>query len=175
MNLKTKTSPKTIFEEKFADLFTPNFGNEELILRENTGVLTLDYLEKSNGDMWISLLKQVFLFFPGTLLLFMTSGFIFDAYFSGIIDFMFVIGGLPWILMYSFMMIFGIGDIKNPKHLAIPLSVVSVSLLIFLISTFLPDSLHNKFLYEYSIYLFPIALILPNFVKNVIEESEKAK
>jgi hypothetical protein len=173
--MKTKTSPKTILEEKFADLFTPNFENEELILRENAGLLTLDYQKKSNGDIWISLLKQVFLFFPGTLLLFMTSGFIFDAYFSGMVDFMFVIGGLPWILMYSFMMIFGIGDVKNPKHLAIPLSVVSVSLLIFLISTILPDSLHNKFLYEYSIYLFSIALIAPFFVKNVIEELETAK
>ncbi len=168
--MKTKTSPKTILEEKFADLFTPNFENEELILRENTGVLTLDYQTKSNGDMWISLLKQVFLFFPGTLLLFMSSSFIFDAYFSGMIDFMFVIGGLPWILMYSFMMIFGIGDIKNPKHLAIPLSVVLVSLFIFLASTFLPDSLHNKFLYEYSIYLFPIVLIAPFFAKNLLKD-----
>jgi uncharacterized membrane-anchored protein len=173
--MKTKTSPKTILQEKFSDLFTPNFANEELVVRENTGVLTLDYQTKSNGDTWISLLKQVFLFFPGTLLLFMSSGFIFDAYFSGMVDIMFVIGGLPWILMYSFMIIIGIGDIKNPKHLAIPLSVVLVSLFIYLISTILPDSLHNKFLYEYSIYLFPLALITPFFVKNTIEESEKAK
>jgi uncharacterized membrane-anchored protein len=168
--MKTMTSKKSILEEKFADLFIPNFENEELIVRENTGLLTLDYQTKSNGDMWISVLKQVFLFFPGTLLLFMSSGFVFDAYFSGMVDVMFVIGGLPWILMYSFMMIFGIGDVKNPKHLAIPLSVVSVSLLIFLISSFLPDSLHNKFLYEYSIYLFPIALVAPFFVKDLLKD-----
>lgn len=74
-------------------------------------------------------------------------------------------------LIGSFMTIFGIGDLKNPKHLAIPLSIVAVGITAFLLfSTFG----QLRYIADYGIYFFPIALIAPFLAKDLVDKTDKS-
>jgi hypothetical protein len=71
----------------------------------------------------------------------------------------------------SFLTIFGIGDLKNPKHLVIPVSIVSIGLLAYsLFSMF--GAL--KYLFDYGIYFFPLALVVPFLARSFVERTDRS-
>jgi len=75
-------------------------------------------------------------------------------------------------LIGSFMTIFGIGNIKNPKHLAIPLSIVTLSVVVF---SFFSMFEKSNYIFEYGIYFFPAALIFSLLAKELADRTEEEK
>jgi hypothetical protein len=156
----------TAFFVEDTDKFGENsldFANDSSLLKQET---TLVFGEK--GDVLVKLLKEIFLFLPGSLYLFFGTifGFIFEPFWENPLN-IFVV-----FLIGSFMTIFGIGNIKNPKHLTIPLSIVAVG-----ITTFSLFSMFGKlkYIFEYGIYFFPIALIIAFLTKSWVDKAEKEK
>jgi hypothetical protein len=119
------------------------------------------------GDRLIKILKRAFAFFPGVFYLFFGTFSIlaFDLLWNPLtITAVFLIG--------SFLTIFGLGNLKNPKHLVIPLSIVAVALLAFSLFSFFGSL---KSVFEYGIYLLPLALIAPFLVKSLVDKTDKVK
>jgi hypothetical protein len=132
----------------------------------------------------IKLLKQVFLFLPGTFLLFFVSFgaaiifmeiVVFGRAFETLPDdfpLQFALIGLI-ILLGTLMTWFGLGDIKNRKHFAIPASLIVTGALLGAIvkATANVFDLADKMLdnFSYLIYLLPLALIIPILTKSVVE------
>ncbi len=158
---------KDFWQEQFE---ASSFDRGFLTHHNNTDLSrTEENSAESNGDNWLKIIKRLFLFLPGAFLLFMSSTFLFEAFFSMNWDFVQVLSAMPWMLLWGSMVLFGIGDLKNPKHLAIPFSIVGISLIVFLISSLLGDSSKLWFLSYYSIYLFPLALIVPFLAKGWVD------
>lgn len=182
-----KTKVETESERYFNDFFdNKNLdGNNDLSLVNNAELSKIEDNESSNTktNLLIKLLKQVFLFLPGTFLLYV-FGFVGaiitmdifiiqretlppDAFFQIIL--LSIIG-----LLGSFMTWFGLGDIKNKKHLSIPASIIisSATLAVifkaiekfFGISKLLEEAEHFYF------YLLPLILIIPILVKSWVDK-----
>lgn len=146
-------------------------------------------LEKENSFIeerkpFINLLKQVFLFLPGTFLLF------FMSFGAAIIlmeivvyrreietlpdDFPFQFALIGLILFLGILMTwFGLGDIKNRKHLAIPASLMVTGAIIGAVvkATAKMSDLADKMLddFSYLIYLLPLALVIPILAKSIVD------
>ena len=144
-------------------------AEDGLILARDSAVLKASPSEliDEKGDALVTMLKKVFIFFPGVLYLFFitisifTFDFVWNEPFSILLAF--VIGG--------FMTIFGIGDLKNPKHLAIPLSIVSIGIAAFSLFSML-GSVGSIF--KYGIYFFPLALIVPFLAKSFVDKTDES-
>ncbi len=118
------------------------------------------------ADNWLGIFKKAFLFLPGTFVLFfatLSSVFFYDIF--GVNLWM-----LFWLASGSFMVWAGLGDLKNKKHLLMPLSVFSMTFVFAILLSLLPESVQPSGFFEYSIYLFPLVLIAPILVKNILKE-----
>ena len=117
------------------------------------------------ADIILKILKRAFVFLPGSLYLFFASmfGFSYQVFRENplTIFVVFLIGG--------FMTIFGIGDIRNPKHVLIPISIVAVGLTAF--SLFAAVGQLSRLL-DYGIYFFPVALVVSVLAKNLADTNE---
>ena len=131
-----------------------------------------------------NILRRVFLFLPGTFILF------FMSFGVGIIameiivyrraletlpddfPFQFTLMGLI-ILLGTFMTWFGLGDIKNRKHFAIPASLMVTGAVIGAVVkaaagiSDIADKMLDDF--SYLIYLLPLALIIPILAKSIVD------
>ena len=118
-----------------------------------------------------SLLKQIFLFLPGTFITFYM--------WMGAMIFGLPIKALPLYLGFqafaSLLMVLGIGKVRNSKHWLIPLSVVMAGLLIGLIPNIFPFTVGFFSLIKNVIFLFSIALITGVLTKNLVEISDPEK
>ena len=133
---------------------------------------------------YVTLLKQLFLFLPGTFLLFFMSfgvGIIFmeivvyrrplatlpDDY-----PFQFALMGLI-VLLGTLMTWLGLGDIKNRKHFAIPASLMVTGAIIGAVvkATARISEVADRMLDDFShlIYLLPLALIIPVLAKSIVD------
>lgn len=182
---KTETGRKT-FNDSFSEneTFSENrnlsfINNSEISQTEEFATFT----EKS--DSLLNLLKQIFFFLPGAFLLYLISFVVTiilidslsarePAEIFGIHSAPLQILLLGTIAFFGIFMIwFGLGDLKNKKHFAIPISVIVAGGIIALISKILSDLFGFTGLFEvinyYFIYLFPLILILPVLVKGWID------
>ena len=104
------------------------FGENGLSFARDSALLKPEPAAQFNeqGDRLVKILKRAFLFLPGALYLFCgtLSVLSFEFYW----DKPFAI--LAAILIGSFMTIFGLGNLKNAKHLVIPLSIVAVGIFV---------------------------------------------
>jgi len=133
---------------------------------------------------FISLLKQIFIFLPGTFLLFfMSFGAAIIAMEIAVYgravetlpdDFPFQFALIGFIgFLGTFMTWFGLGDIKNRKHFAIPASLIVTGALIGAVVkaaaniSDLADRMLDDF--NYLIYLLPLALIIPILAKSIVD------
>jgi hypothetical protein len=153
---------KNAFNSFFAD-DQESFGENSLSFAHDSALLKQETAEAfhEKGDVLVKILKRTFIFLPGVLYLFFGTLLVFSFEFLWnplTILAVFLIG--------SFMTIFGIGDIKNPKHLAIPLSIVAVGIAAFSLFSWLGNI---KYVFEYGIYFFPIALIVPFLAKYLVD------
>jgi hypothetical protein len=151
-------------------------------------------LEKENSftgehKSFIILLKQIFIFLPGTFLLFFMS-FGAAIIFMEIVVYRRALETLPDDFPFQFALIglivflgtlmtwFGLGDIKNRKHFAIPASLMITGAMIGAVvkaaaSVFdLADKMLDNF--SYLIYLLPLALIIPILVKGIVDRKTEA-
>jgi hypothetical protein len=133
---------------------------------------------------FVNRLKQVFLFLPGTFLLFFVS-FGAAIIFMEIAVYRRAIQTLPDNFPFQFALIgliallgtlmtwFGLGDIKNRKHFAIPASLIVTGSLIGAIvkATASLSDLADRMIedFTYLIYLLPLALIIPILAKGIVD------
>lgn len=175
---KVRTETKS---EKFDNsLF--EMENQALDLTKNAEISEITTFTK---NPLLALLKQVFLFLPGTLLLYLV-GFVgtlvlIDSFFVSEPKEIFGITSAPLqMLVFAiiaffgiFMTWFGLGDIKNKKHFSIPVSIIATGGILAAISKILGDVFGFSGLFEmmnyYFIYLFPLVLIVPVLVKSWID------
>ena len=149
-------------------------------------ILELEKGNRSTGERksFLNLSKQVLLFLPGTFLLFFMSYgaaiifmeiVVYRRAFETLPDdfpFQFVLIGLI-IFLGTLMTWFGLGDIKNRKHIAIPASLMVTGAMIGAVvkataSVFdLADRMLDDF--SYLIYLLPLALIVPILAKSIVD------
>jgi hypothetical protein len=145
--------------------------SDSRILRDETPA---DFPGKS--EMFVKILMQVFLFFPGTFVLFVLSfgTTIMVSYSPGGMRFGI---GFVWIFLLFLAGFFGtwlgIGDLRKPKHMVIPLSILATGAAIGLVSAFMMMMsgtvrtiiFGNNFIF----YIFPLALIVPFLAKGLID------
>lgn len=146
-----------------------NIGENSLTLANDSALLKQETAAKLNekGDVLVKILKRVFLFFPGVLYLFFGT--------FSILAFDFLWNPFTIIAVFligSFLTIFGIGNLRNPKHLAIPFSIVAVAILAFL---FFSTMGGLKSVFEYGIYFFPVALVIPLLAKSLADKTSEVK
>ena len=170
MKIKDKISDElnNFWDEQYEETSV----NHEILATTDRYTLS-DNIETSKGsfgDQWIKILKGLFLFLPGVVFLFGSAQFMFHAFFTGRFSVFNVLLGLPWLFLWGFMVMFGIGNVKNPKHLYIPFSIVGIAFLTFLVSFLLGDEIGWSFLTSYSLYLFPLVFAVPVLVRDYIGE-----
>jgi hypothetical protein len=134
----------------------------ETALRQDVPIETFT----QKADKWFGIFKKAFLFLPGTFLLFEAT--LTSVYFYN--NFGMNLWFLFWFASGGFMVWAGLGDLKNKKHLLMPLSIISITLVFSILLSFLPQSLQPAGFFEYSIYLFPLALITPILVKSCLKK-----
>ena len=144
-----------------------NFDVNSLSFAGDSALLKQDAAEHFNekGDILVKILKRAFVFFPGALYLFFGT--------FSILEFEFLQHPLTILAVFligSFMTIFGIGDLKKPKHLAIPLSIVAVGVAAFLIFSVFGNA---KDILEYGIYFFPVALIVSFLAMSLADKTNE--
>ena len=177
-------------KERFENAVEAFFDNEKL--QENCA---LDFFGEASLDSKHSevcdekkerlknVLKQVFLFFPGTLFLFSFS--LITVYISIIQSYHTVILEKPFLLFLFlsvsfFMTWIGLGSVRKLKNMLIPLSVAGTGILIGAISgiiSIIDLRLIHKILSDsgYPIYFLPLALTVPLLVKMWIEIPNEEK
>ncbi len=184
LDTKPEKSAEAFFDDENPD------KNEALSFANSSKILELKK-EKSFRDehkFFINLLKQIFIFLPGTFLLF------FMSYGAAIIameivvyrraletlpdDFPFQFALIGLILFLGTLMTwFGLGDIKNRKHFAIPASLVITGAIIGAVvkAAAKVSDLADKMLddFSYLIYLLPLALIVPILAKSIVDRKTK--
>ena len=126
-----------------------------------------------------TILKQVFLFFPGTFVLYILSmGFTVMFISSFVRPSRMTLGyEMVWIMLLflaaTLMTWLGLGDIRKPKHLIIPASIISVGVFFGAFAGVLITISNQlaKFIFSnaFPLYIFPIALIVPFLAKGWID------
>ncbi|MGI8466831.1 MAG: hypothetical protein ACR2N3_00055 [Pyrinomonadaceae bacterium] len=148
--------------------------NNSLVYSNDVSLLQSDTLKvfTEKADVFVKFLKQVFLFFPGTFVLFNLSLFFTTVTLNPATAQWAYPNRLVFALLTSaFMTMFGLGNIKNIKHLIIPASVVLFAFISGVIISCSSNSL--KILDNYAIYLFPLALIIPFLAKSWVDKTDK--
>lgn len=153
----------------FFDQTPEAFGETDLASASDAAFLKPEIAAEINekGERLIKILRRGFLFFPGALYLFF--GTLTVLSFESLRNpssaaIIFTIGG--------FLTIFGLGSLKNPKHLAIPLSIVLVGAAAFFGFSAIGGL---KYVFEYGVYLFPLALVAPVLVKSLIDDKNNSE
>ena len=123
------------------------------------------------GNVFLKLIKTLFLFLPGAFLLYFTSIFFLFAFF---VDKMSMLSFNPGLWLLGVLMtVVGSNGLKSWKGFLIPAAIYSMSFFVFLLSFAFSGIDQVKFLFEYSIYFFPIILIAAYLVQNTfVDESE---
>lgn len=130
-----------------------------------------------------TILKQVFLFFPGTLILYFLSFGFTALYVSLLVN---PLGLIPRYWVSSLMTMFlaailmtwlGLGDVRKLKHLVIPSSIITVGVIFGALVGGLITISHQfeRFIFINSLplYLLPLALVVPFLAKGWVDRNDK--
>jgi hypothetical protein len=175
---------KTTFERRVENSVAAFFATDEnaasssLCLADESALLRQERVASFNekGDTLLKILKQVFLFLPGAFFLYFGTTFFLYAYFVTKLDLFGFGSGFVGLLISSLMTVVGIGSIKNLKHFSIPASICAFSFLVFMLSSLLStETTQAKFLFDYSIYLFPFVLISAFLVRKLADKTNDEK
>lgn len=159
-----------------------NVGNKSSLIGDETQSNSYE-----KGESLIRVLKQAFFFFPGTFILFFISmGTMLDViYFrshpeivlnrSTVMNFQIFLIYLTGFVAI-FMTWFGLGDLKNRKHIAIPASIIASGATIggvigvtVEVIKFSEQILRD---FGFAILFFPIGLIVPFIAKSWVDTQE---
>lgn len=172
--MKKKTMEQEINNSINAFFDNEEVGENKLSHIKNTSLLANEPkgISTEKADTLVKILKTVFLFLPGAFFLYFSSIFFLYAFFIGKTSFLEFGFGFLLSLISVFMIMFGIGKIKDSKYLLIPTSICAISFILFLVSLLLPETFQVKLLFEYSAYLFPLILITPFLTKSLIDKKK---
>ena len=126
-----------------------------------------------------TMLKQVFLFFPGTTVLFFLSmGFTVMFVNSLEISSRYQLSSMMILFSATILMTWlGLGDVRKPKHLVIPASIISVGIIFGGIASVLMATSHQLarliFGNNNLFYLLPLALIVPFLAKGWVDRNDE--
>lgn len=139
-----------------------------------------DFSQKS-GTME-TILKQVFLFFPGTFVLYVLSMGFTVMFISAFVrpTGMTPRFGMVWLMLLflaaTLMTWLGLGDVRKPKHFVIPASIISVGVVcgafVAVLMT-IPQYGRLFFRDEFPFYIFPLALIVPFLAKGWVDRKNE--
>ena len=180
--VKTENQSDTFFDSEKTD------ENKSLRFVGNAEILKLEDNPADEPKSFHNVLKQIFLFLPGAFLLFYTS-FAAAMIAAEIVVFRRPAANLPddyplqfaligaVIILGTLMTWFGLGDLKNRKHFVIPASIFITGATLGAIirtaakiSDFFDRMLDD---FNFLIYLFPLALIVPVLAKSWVENKKK--
>ncbi|MGI8494389.1 MAG: hypothetical protein ACR2L1_03620 [Pyrinomonadaceae bacterium] len=124
-----------------------------------------------------TVLKQIFLFSPGTFILYMLSlvltiGLINVIFGSSrmILGFQDFVGILAVFLAASLMTWLGLGDVRKPMHLVIPASVIITGVFFGAVAAIASEHFSRSiFINGYPAYFLPLALIVPFLAKGWVD------
>jgi hypothetical protein len=161
-------------DETFDTNDFPVFRNEAALLQDEKSE---NFTRKTSALETI--LKQVLLFFPGTLVLFFLS---IVSTVSSISMFVNPSGLIPRYRLVSYMAVFlaatlmtwlGLGDVRKPKHLVIPASIITVGVIYGAVAGALmaisPQFGRTIFYNFHPLNLLPLALIVPFLAKGWVD------
>lgn len=172
---------KTKIEQRFENAVNAFFDNENTtqyspsVYEGNVNLMQAESPKKftKKADLLVKILKRTFLFFPGAFVLFhltlASTVVALDA--SAWLNYPFKLALV--LLVSAFMVMFGLGNIRNGRHLLIPASILFSAVSFGLVISLLDDSL--KIMENYAIYLTPLALVIPILVKGVIDRTSDKK
>lgn len=143
---ETKTDPGN-----FALTYT---GNETALVANQPS-----FAEKA--DKWSGILREIFLFGPGTFLLFYLT--LAAIFFYPEIGFRLQI--LLMIAVPAFLTYAGSGTLKQTKNLAVPATIIAMAVAVAVVSSLFSGKLQAEMYFWYSIYFFPIVLIAGKLVQ----------
>jgi hypothetical protein len=159
---------KTKLEERFQNAVNAFFADENLTEQnalaviENQEIAQISPTENlaQMADKYFTFFKRTFAFLPGVLFLHLSMPAVFLFGIN--------IWALFWIGSGIFMVWAGLGDVKDKKHIFLPLSVMLVGSIFALPFCFLPPSFSN-YLYFY-IGILPLLFIAPILTKSWLDE-----
>jgi len=121
-------------------------------------------VSEKEWSLAFQIFRQVFLFFPATFVLWVTTieWVTFTA--NGSLE------TTPWVayagmFIASLLTILGVGDIRNPKHWVIPASIMAVGAILGLVFFLLPFDAPRVIGIGGLLYFLPLALIAPFIAK----------
>ena len=181
-----KTAFKTETQYTFDAFFETEQFHENAALKNfdsNSTFSKTEFFARERRPV-AAFLRQLLLFFPGTFFLYyisMGSAIVLMEWVLGSRDPMFdrnVIYVYLFGLLTVLMTWTGLGDFKNKKHFVIPASIISAGVVIGTAVGatenifWLSRQISRHF--DYAVWLFPIALIVPFLAKGLVER-EKPK
>lgn len=161
---KIENSVNAFFETGEKSESSLAYAADSSLIQNNESVTFTNKFDDS-----FSKFKKVLLFLPGVFLLYSTS--LASVFFYKDLGFTFWMAF--WFVLGSAMIWAGLGDIRNKKHFLMPASVAALSFALALAFSFLPESVQPSIFLNYSIYIFPFALIVPVLVKSLLDKAEE--
>lgn len=141
--------------------------NSQLDLYKNNAVLMNESYEISaaNDVLNTKLLKKLFLFLPSAFILFLGSGGLTWRLFLPASEGVEILSipSLVFLFLAAILTILGLGNLRNTKHLSIPLSIIALGMMLGILNSFFTS--FGSFIP----YLFPLAFIVPVLVKNWLD------
>ena len=114
------------------------------------------------GELIVRFLKRAFIFLPGAMYLFFGSMFAFSLDFFGRNPFAIA----AFLSIGGTMTMFGLGRLRNPKHVVIPLAIVAVGTTTFAVFA-AAGALRS--LFEFGVYCFPLALAAAVLARDLVD------
>ena len=131
---------------------------------ETTVHLPEAFTEKS--DTWTGFLRQIMLFVPGAFMLYYAALAAIFFYEIGGMTF----AGLFMIFNGAFLCYASSGSLRNAKNLVLPGAVLGMAIVVAAIASLFPRSDHPNLYFWYSIYLFPIVLVVPQLLRSWLKD-----
>lgn len=165
---------KVKLKERFKKVFEAFFENDETDSTHLEKMSVREIAKESNQKTWLSifnLLRQIFLFFPGT---FMTFFLWMEISAVGHIPYYSI---LFWILLLipPFLMVLGMGNVTKLKHWLMPLNVIILGAFLGFTLSLFPAVKYILASNANVLMLFPLALITAILSKNWADNSANDK
>ena len=170
-------------KERLENAFAAFFDDEKLdddslslTNYENNSQIEQNSSFSTTSKKIFKIFKQIFFFLPANFLLFFMS-IAFTAFFLlrpvGRGGRGFFIALLIFLLT-SLMTVFGLGSLREPKHYLIPLSTISIGVILGIVGSLIfGDYGFNYFLRSVVPYFIPLAYIAPILVKSWVDKPEE--
>lgn len=168
-DVKIKERLEKAFEAFFEDAKANENNSLECVTHETALVADENAVISENTHKIFNILRQLLLFLPASFLLF-TASVAATARFillegDNVTTFSFL--SLVLLSVLSLLTILGLGDLRKPKHLSIPFSIISIGVILGAVGTFFFDWFgFGNFLFNYVPYFFPLTLITAYLTKK---------